>query len=60
MSHVTIIISKAVVLGPTLEPVIHANVTYTPSDDLSPQEVGKTVARILRRLPELADAHADE
>lgn len=60
MSHITIIISKSVVSGLISEPVIKADVTYTPDDSVSEQEVGRTVARILKRLPSLADASATE
>lgn len=65
MSHVTIIISSNVV-APALTdasqgpPIVRADITYSPTDDTSPQECGRTVTRILRRLPGLADAHTDE
>lgn len=59
MSHSEIIIRSVVVqAAPGREDhdaEVEATVTYRPSDTTSPIECGKTVARILRRLPALAD-----
>lgn len=64
MSHITIIISSAVQPAPTHHsdqtPIVHAEVTYRPIDGTSPQECGKMVERILKRLPNLATAPAQD
>jgi len=59
MSHSTIIISSTVVpAAPGAEdhhPEVEASITYRPSDSATPQQVGQTVTRIMKRLPAIAD-----
>lgn len=59
MSHRVIIINSVVVPAAAgnddIHPEIEASVTYRPSDATSAAECGKTVARILKRLPGIAD-----
>jgi hypothetical protein len=41
------------------EPEMTATVTYRPSHTATPQEIGKTVTRIMKRLPGIADGPDD-
>jgi hypothetical protein len=55
----SVIINAVVVPAPAgsdeSEPEITATVTYRPSHTATPQEIGKTVTRIMKRLPGIAD-----
>jgi hypothetical protein len=37
------------------EPEVSATVTYRPSHSATPQQIAQTVARIMKRLPGIAD-----
>jgi hypothetical protein len=64
MSHRTVIINSVVVPAAPgvddLHPEVEVSVTYRPSDGTSPQECGKMVTRIIKRLQGLADTQSDE
>lgn len=59
MHTTTIIINSAVVpAAPGSEdtaPEVEVAVTYRPSHSASPQQIGQTVTRIMKRLPGIAD-----
>lgn len=56
MSHTTIIISRSRPENEAMrasDSEVNSQITYIPSDDLTPQQIGRRVCEILQKLDEI-------